>query len=75
MKSGLKLAMLGVAFGLAGSLALTRLLKSLLFGITAHDPGVFAWNALLLLIVASLACLIPAMRAMRADPMVVLRAE
>jgi predicted permease len=75
LRSGLKLVAIGVALGLAGSLALTGLLQSLLFGVTAHDPLVFAGNAALLFGVAGAACLIPAFRATRADPMVVLRAE
>ncbi len=75
LKGGLKLVAIGVALGLVGSLALTGLLQSLLFGVTAHDPLVFAGNAALLFAVAVAACLIPAFRATRADPMVVLRAE
>ena len=75
LQGGLKLVAIGVALGLVGSLALTRLLQSLLFGVTAHDPLVFAGNAALLFAVAGAACLIPAFRATRADPMVVLRAE
>jgi predicted permease len=75
LHGGLRLVALGVAVGLAGSLALTGLLRSLLFGVTAHDPLVFAGNAALLFGVAGAACLIPAFRATRADPMVVLRAE
>jgi predicted permease len=75
LKGGLKLVVIGVFIGLAGSLMLTRLLQSLLFGITAHDPLVFAGDAGLLLVVAGAACFIPAFRATMADPMVVLRAE
>jgi predicted permease len=75
MRGGLRLVVIGVALGLIGSSALTRLLQSLLFGVTAHDPVVFAGNAALLLAVAAAACLIPAFRATRADPMSVLRAE
>ncbi len=75
LKGGLKLVVIGLALGLVGSLALTGLLQSLLFGITAHDPLVFVGNAALLFAVAGAACLIPAIRATRADPMVVLRAE
>lgn len=75
LQGGLKLVALGVLLGLGGSMALTGLLKSLLFGITAHDPLVFAGNAALLFAVACVACLVPAFRATRADPMVVLRAE
>jgi ABC-type antimicrobial peptide transport system permease subunit len=66
---------LGVGLGLAGALALTRVLQSQLYGVTAHDPLAFAANAALLLAVASLACLLPALRATRVDPMSALRAE
>jgi putative ABC transport system permease protein len=72
---GLRLAILGVGIGTAGSLALTRLLSSLLFGISATDPITFGGVALLLAIVALLACYLPARRAMRVDPMVALRYE
>jgi putative ABC transport system permease protein len=72
---GLKLVALGVVLGLAGALALTRLLQGLLFGVTAHDPLVFAGNAALLLTVAMLACALPALRASRVDPMATLRSD
>ncbi len=75
LQGGLKLVAIGVALGLIGSLALTSLLQSLLFGVTAHDPLVFAGNAALLFAVAGAACLIPALRAMKADPIVALRHE
>jgi predicted permease len=75
LHSGLKLVALGVALGLAGSLALTRVLHSQLFGISAHDPLTFLGNAALLLLVATAACLVPAFRATRVDPMVALRTE
>jgi ABC-type antimicrobial peptide transport system permease subunit len=70
---GLKLVALGIALGLAGALMLTRLLSSLLFGVTAHDPLAFAGNALLLGAVALAACLLPALRATRVDPLLALR--
>ncbi|MFO1501708.1 MAG: ABC transporter permease [Verrucomicrobiota bacterium] len=73
LQGGLKLVAIGVVFGLVGSLALTTLLKSLLFGVTAHDPLVFAGNAALLTAVAGVACLVPAFRATKGDPLSVLR--
>ncbi len=75
LASGLRLVALGIALGLAGALALTRLLQSMLFGVTAHDPLVFAGNAALLLAVATAACTIPALRAARVDPMATLRSD
>ena len=72
---GLKLVVIGVAIGLAAALALSRAMKSLLFGVTATDPLTFAGVALLLTIVALVACFIPARRAAMTDPMVSLRRE
>jgi predicted permease len=75
LRGGLGLVGIGVVLGLAGSFALTRVLRSLLFGVSAQDPVVFIGIALLLLIVAALACLLPALRATKVDPLVALRAE
>jgi predicted permease len=75
LASGLRLVGAGVALGLVGALALTRVLQSLLFGVTAHDPLVFVGDSALLLAVATAACLLPAVRAARVDPMTTLRAE
>ena len=72
---GLALALLGAALGLAGAYGLTRLMKSLLFGVNATDPLTFAAAPLLLVSVALLACWIPAWRAAKVDPMIALRCE
>jgi putative ABC transport system permease protein len=75
MTQGAGLTLAGLAIGVAGSLALTRVMSSLLYGVTARDPGIFALVAALLLVVAMLACYIPARRAMKVEPMVALREE
>jgi predicted permease len=72
---GLRLAILGAAIGLAGSFFAARLLSGMLFGITAGDPVTFAGVAMLLVVVALVACYIPARRATRVDPLVALRYE
>jgi putative ABC transport system permease protein len=72
---GLVLALLGIVVGTAGALGVTRLLRTLLFGVSANDPLTFAGVALLLMLVALLACYIPARRATKVDPMIALRCE
>jgi len=72
---GISLALGGVALGICGALALTRVIQSLLFHISATDPGTFVCIALLFVIVALAASYIPAHRAANVDPMVALRYE
>jgi putative ABC transport system permease protein len=75
MRDGAKIALFGIASGIAGALALTRLMTSLLFEVRPTDPATFTGVAILLALVALAACYIPARRAMRVDPMVALRYE
>jgi putative ABC transport system permease protein len=72
---GMKLALVGVGIGLAASFGLMRLMSKLLFGIRPTDPLTFAAIVVLLLLVALLACWLPARRAMKVDPMVALRVD
>jgi putative ABC transport system permease protein len=72
---GARLVVIGLALGLAGSWAATRLLKTMLYGVGGTDPVTFALVPLLLLVVAMVASIVPASRATRVDPVVALRQE
>lgn len=72
---GVKLACAGVVVGVAAAFGLTKLISSLLFGVTPHDPLTFAAVAILLTLITLAACYVPARRAMRVDPVVALRHE
>ena len=72
---GMKLSLAGVAIGLAGAFALTGVMRSLLFGVSASDPFTYAVVALLLAAISLMACYVPARRAAKVDPTVALRCE
>jgi putative ABC transport system permease protein len=72
---GMMLALLGVTIGVLASLALTQLMRALLFGVSPADPLTLCSSALLLFFVALLACLAPARRAAKPDPMVAPRCD
>jgi putative ABC transport system permease protein len=75
VRHGMFLAGLGLAIGLAGAFALTRLLSAMLYGVSATDPLTFTAVSLALAGVAFCACYLPARRATRIDPIVALRYE
>jgi putative ABC transport system permease protein len=75
LREGLKLTAMGVAIGLPASLAVTQLMKNLLYGVSAADPLTFAGVPLLLAVVSMIACWIPARRAAKTDPMTALRQD
>jgi putative ABC transport system permease protein len=75
LRQGMVLAVLGFALGLSGALALTRMIKTLLFEVTPTDSPTYAAVSLVLLVSALIACWAPARRAARIDPQVALRSE
>jgi ABC-type antimicrobial peptide transport system permease subunit len=75
VRQGMMMTLIGIAIGLAGAFALSRVIVGLLYGVSARDPLTFAGVSIVLLIVALLACLIPARRATRVDPIIALRTE
>jgi len=75
LKRGMSLALAGVGIGIAASIALSRLMAALLFGMPGTDPATFVAVALLLTAVALVACYVPAQRATAIDPLIALRDE
>jgi predicted permease len=73
LRQGLSIAVLGVLFGIVGALALARVTRSLLFGVSPTDPFTYAAVGVVIIAVALLACMVPARRAMRVDPLVAIR--
>jgi putative ABC transport system permease protein len=75
LKQGMVLTVIGIGAGVACGIAVTRLLRSLLFGVSAVDPLAFGGATLLFVLIALAATYLPARRAARVDPMVALRVE
>jgi putative ABC transport system permease protein len=75
LRRGVLLAVVGLVIGVAGSLGLTRLMESLLFGIGARDPLTMTLVAVVLALMAVVACYVPARRATKIDPLIALRYE
>ena len=75
VRDGARIALVGVAAGVAAALAAGRMIGAFLFGIAPRDPATLAMASLALLLVSVVACLIPAIRAARVDPLIALRSE
>jgi len=75
VRQGMTMTLIGLALGLVGVIALSRVMVGLLYGVSPTDPLTFTGVSIVLLVVALLACLIPARRATRVDPIVALRSE
>jgi len=75
LRSGMSLVVVGLIIGLAGALALTRLMSTLLFEVSPTDPITFGAVALCVILAALLACYVPARRATKVDPLIALRYE
>jgi ABC-type antimicrobial peptide transport system permease subunit len=75
LHDGFRMAATGIGLGVAGALVLTRLLESLLYGVSPTDPFTFSAVIVTIGMVSAIACYVPARRAMRVDPLDALRAE
>jgi ABC-type antimicrobial peptide transport system permease subunit len=75
VRQGMTMTLIGLALGLIGAFLLSRVIAGLLYGVSATDPLTFAGVSIMLLAVALLACLLPARRATRVNPIVALRTE
>jgi putative ABC transport system permease protein len=75
VRAGMTMAAIGIAAGLAGAVLLMRFIRTLLFGVGPSDPATLAASAIILLLVALAACVVPACRAIRIDPVAALRGE
>jgi ABC-type antimicrobial peptide transport system permease subunit len=75
VRRGVLLALAGTVIGTGAAIAVTRLISAMLYNVRPYDPATFAGGGILLVLVALVACSIPARRAMRIDPMVALRDE
>jgi len=75
MGQGMRLTLIGIAIGIVGAIAVTRLMRSLLFAVAPNDVMIFGISSVILIVVALLACFIPARRATKVDPLIALRYE